>query len=139
MKIYKFVGLLCTDLKITFRGRQKVLNNAVIDTGAAETIINSRCVKDLGIKPEYIDEFCITYGIGGEIPYFKKEIDLLVIDSEEFRNIIVDFGDIDPSCEVSAVIGLNLLEKIRAVIDVEIPEIILKKYIDSVPFDGNII
>lgn len=131
MKIYKFVGLICTDLKITFRGRQKILKNAVIDTGAAETIINSKCVKDLGIKPEYIDDVCFTYGIGGELPYFKKEIDLLVIDSEEFRNITVDFGEIDSSCDVSAVIGLNLLEKIRAVIDVEIPKITLKNDINS--------
>lgn len=54
MNIYKFEGLICTDIKIAFRGQQKILKNAVIDTGAAETIINSVCVKDLGIKPEYI-------------------------------------------------------------------------------------
>lgn len=126
MNIYKFEGLICTDIKVIFRGNKKTLKNAVIDTGAAESIINSVCVKDIGIIPEYLDEFCLTYGIGGEMPYFKKEIDSLSVDSEEFKDIIIDFGEIDPSAEISAIIGINLLEKMRTVIDVEIPEINLK-------------
>jgi len=79
------------------------------------------------LKPEYVDDVCYTYGIGGEIPYFKKQVESILIDSFEFNNITLDFGEIDYTGEVSAVIGLNLLEKMRAVIDVEIPEIILKK------------
>jgi hypothetical protein len=126
LNIYKFDGLICTDIKITFNSKEKVLKNAVIDTGAAETIINSISVKDIGLKPEYVDDVCYTYGIGGEIPYFKKQVDSILIDSFEFKNITLDFGEIDYTGEVSAVIGLNLLEKMRAVIDVEIPEIILK-------------
>lgn len=37
LNIYKFDGLICTDIKITFNSKEKVLKNAVIDTGAAET------------------------------------------------------------------------------------------------------
>lgn len=112
--------------KIAYNGKEKVLKNAVIDTGAAETIVNSLNVMNIGLKPEYIDDVCFTYGIGGEIPYFKKQVDSISVDDFEFKNIIVDFGEIDYTGEVSAVIGLNFLEKMRAVIDVEIPQIALK-------------
>lgn len=53
-------------------------------------------------------------------------MDSIFIDPFEFGNIIVDFGEIDYTGEVSAVIGLNFLEKMRAVIDVEIPDVNLK-------------
>ena len=127
MNIYKFDGLICTDIRVVYNGEGKVLKNAVVDTGAAETLVNSLNVRDIGLKPEYIDDVCFTYGIGGEIPYFKKQIDSISIDSFEFKNIIVDFGEIDYTGEVSAVIGLNFLEKMRAVIDVAIPEINLRQ------------
>lgn len=111
MRIYKFDGLICTDIKISFKGKEKSLKNAVIDTGAAETIINSVCVKDIGLKPEYIDDVCYTYGIGGEIPYFQKHVDSILVDSFEFQNVLVDFGEIDYTGEVSAVVGIDFLEK----------------------------
>jgi len=126
VNIYKFDGLICTDVKIIYNEKEKVLKNVVIDTGAAETIFNSLSVNDIGLNPEYIDEFCYTYGIGGEIPYFKKQIDSIFIDSFEFRNIVVDFGEIDSTAEISGIIGLNFLEKMRTVIDVEIPKVYLK-------------
>jgi len=127
VKIYKFDGLICTDMKIIFNGNEKTLKNAVIDTGAAETIVNSVCVKDIGLKPEFIDDFCYTYGIGGEIPYFKKQVKSVSIDSFEFQKVLVDFGEIDYTGEVSGVVGLDFLEKMKAIIDVEIPEIRLKR------------
>lgn len=38
----------------------------------------------------------------------------------------MDFGDIDPSCNIQGLIGLDLLKVIRAVIDVEVPSIVCK-------------
>lgn len=40
MKIEFREGLLFTSIQISFRGRTKVIENMVIDTGAAESIIS---------------------------------------------------------------------------------------------------
>lgn len=40
---------------------------------------------------------------------------------------IIDFGNIDPTGEIMGLIGMDLLKQIRAIIDIELPEICLKK------------
>jgi len=42
-------GLLFTSIQISFRGSTKVIQNIVLDTGAAETIISTDAVEDIGI------------------------------------------------------------------------------------------
>ncbi len=127
MNIYKFDRLICTDIAICFRGKEKVLKNVVIDTGAAQSIINSLAVEDIGILPEYISEISTTFGIGGEMAFFTKIIDSFRIAGVEFNAIELDFGEIDSKGELMGLIGLDILEKLRAVIDVEIPLVFEKK------------
>lgn len=126
MKTYTSNGHICTDIEIFFNGKCKTLQNVVIDTGAVQSILNSEFVSDIGIKAEYVDEFMKTHGIGGEMLFFCRKIEKLKIGNLEFTNIDVDFGEIDPSSDIQGLIGLDLLKLIRAVIDVEIPEITLK-------------
>ena len=42
-------GLLFTSIKLTLDGNTKVIDNIVIDTGAAETIISPDVVEEIGI------------------------------------------------------------------------------------------
>lgn len=127
MNIYKFDKLICTDITINYKGNYKVLKNIVIDTGAAQSIINSLAVEDIDISPEYIGELSTTWGIGGEMAFFTKVIDNLKIADIEFKMLEMDFGEIDSKGELMGLIGIDLLEKIRAIIDIEIPEITLKR------------
>ncbi|WP_010247942.1 retropepsin-like aspartic protease [Acetivibrio cellulolyticus] len=121
MNTYKFDRLICTDVNISFGGKKKVLKNVVIDTGAAQSIINSLAVEDIGISPEYVGEISTTYGIGGELVFFTKVVDNFIIADTEFKSLEMDFGEIDSKGELTGLIGMDLLEKLRAVIDVEIP------------------
>ena len=127
MNVYRFDKLICTDITICFRGKEKTLKNVVIDTGAAQSIINSLTVEDIDIIPEYIGELSTTYGIGGEMAFFTKVVDSLIIADVEFKSLELDFGEIDSKGEIMGLIGLDILEKIGAIIDVGIPEITLKK------------
>jgi len=126
MKTYTSDGHICTDIGIFFNGKSRILQNVVIDTGAVQSILNSEFVSDIGIKAEYVDEFMKTHGIGGEMMFFCRKIEKLKLGDFEFTDIDVDFGVIDPSGNIQGLIGLDLLKLIRAVIDVEIPEVKLK-------------
>ena len=55
-------GLLFTSIQVSFRGSIKVIENIVIDTGAAETIISPDAVEDIGIFAE--DSVNSFYGVG---------------------------------------------------------------------------
>ena len=129
MKTYTSDGHICTDIEIFFNGNCKTLQNVVIDTGAVQSILNSEFVGDIGIKAEYIDEFMKTHGIGGEMMFFCRKIEKLRLGNFEFTDIDVDFGEIDSSGGIQGLIGLDLLKLMRAVIDVEIPEIKLKGHV----------
>ena len=48
-------GLIFTSIEIGFRGFSKIIDNVVIDTGAAETIISPDAVDDIGIMAEPYD------------------------------------------------------------------------------------
>lgn len=126
MKTYTSDGHICTDIEIFFDGKSRTLQNVVIDTGTVQSILNSEFVSDIGIKAEYVDEFMKTHGIGGQMMFFCRKIEKLRLGNFEFTNIDVDFGEIDPSGDIQGLVGLDLLKLIRAVIDVEIPEIKLK-------------
>lgn len=60
-------GLLFTSIQITYRGNSKTINNIVIDTGAAETIISTDAVDDIGVYAESGDKIITFYGVGGII------------------------------------------------------------------------
>ena len=127
MEVYIFDGLICTDVIITFHGKTKVLKNVVIDTGAVQSIINSALVEDIGIIPNISDKPVKTRGIGGEMKFFYRKVDKIAIGDISLKNMIIDFGDIDPNGEIAGLIGLDILRELKAVIDVEIPVIYTKK------------
>lgn len=53
--------------------------------------------------------------------------DSFKIADVEFTSLEPDFGEIDSKGKLMGLIGLNILEKLRAVIDVEIPLVYEKK------------
>lgn len=98
MKTYLHDGLICTSLRIFNQGNNKVIDNIAIDTGAVESILSSSVVKEIGIKAESTDKTATTRGAGGsKMRYFYKTIDKLQIGDSSFKNIKIDFGNIDPS------------------------------------------
>lgn len=48
-------GLLFTSVEISYKGNLKKIDNIVIDTGAAESIISPDIVDDIGIYAELGD------------------------------------------------------------------------------------
>ena len=128
MEIYYFDGLLCTSIKVTFNGNTTIIDNVVIDTGAVESILSSNIVRNIGIKINVSDKTAVTRGAGGsKMRFFYKIIDEIEIGNIVFKNIKLDFGNIDPSGEINGLIGLDLLKLLHAVIDIDIPFIYLKQ------------
>ncbi|WP_246637549.1 retropepsin-like aspartic protease [Crassaminicella profunda] len=101
MKINYRNGLLFTSVEITYKGKSKIIDNIVIDTGAAESIISPDIVDDIEIYPQEDDEIVTFIGVGGsEHHSFEKRIDTFKIGSVVLEDVELDFGIIDPKGKI---------------------------------------
>ena len=111
-------GLLFTSIQITYNGVSKVIDNMVIDTGCARTLIVSEVVEEINIRVEPDDELIVCQGIGGTEVSFVKHIDLIKLENIEFKNKDIDFSNIDYE-GINGLIGLDLLIEAGISIDLD--------------------
>lgn len=111
-------GLLFTSIQITYNGVSKVIDNMVIDTGCARTLIVSEVVEEINIRVEPDDELIVCQGIGGTEVSFVKHIDLIKLENIEFKNKDIDFSNIDYE-GINGLVGLDLLIETGIIIDLD--------------------
>lgn len=113
-------GLLFTSLEIQFRGKSTMIDDIVIDTGAAETIISPDAVEEIGITAEHDDYIHSSYGIGGSLHnFYMKQVDGLRLGGVNLSDVKLNIGIIDPHGHINGLLGLDLLMKLNAVIDLK--------------------
>lgn len=118
MKLEYRHNLLFTSLEITFRGKCKIIENIVVDTGAAESIISPDAVEDIGIVAEAEDSVDHFYAAGGGLnTFYSKKIDALQIGDAKLQSLKMDFGVIDPKGAINGLLGLDILMELGTVID----------------------
>ena len=108
MKIEYRDGLIFTSIKIVYKGKCKIVNNIVIDTGASETLISQDCVDDIGIKVGADDELVVSYGIGGKEHAFSKKVDEISIDGYTLKDYKLDFTSFQYE-DINGLLGLDIL------------------------------
>lgn len=118
MKIEFRDGLIFSSIEITYNGKSKVIDNMVIDTGAAKTLISADAVEDLGIKVEGNDELVVSSGIGGTEVSFVKAIDKIVLGDVSIINKRIDFSNMDYD-DLNGLLGLDLLMDSGFIIDLK--------------------
>jgi predicted aspartyl protease len=110
--------LLQTSMTIRYKGHSLTIDNLVIDTGAAHSLLSSDIVSEIGIKFENGDKLLRSFGIGGDEYTFQKRIDQIQIGDLIMEDIPIDFGvfheDID---HINGLIGLDILKSGNMVID----------------------
>lgn len=109
MKIKYDNELLYVSLELKYKGRSKIIDDIIIDTGAVHTIISPNVVEDLGVEPEKEDEFVTMYGIGGQHYAYRKAIEGIKLCDHELNNIKIDFGLIDDHGRINGLLGLDVL------------------------------
>lgn len=120
MKLELRNGLLFTSLKVNYRGKEKIIDNVVLDTGASETLISPDTVLNIGIEAINSDSVSSYYGIGGDLhSFFSKTVDSVEIDNMKLDGIKLDFGAIDPQGDINGLLGLDILLKLGTQINLK--------------------
>lgn len=125
MKIIECYGLPFVAIDIEYRGQRLSLDNVLIDTGSASTLLNADVVRDIGIIPEKDDIVETIRGVGGVEYVYTKIIDSIAIGEAVIQDFQVEIGSMDYGMDMQGIIGFNLLRRIGAKIDVDAMEIIV--------------
>jgi predicted aspartyl protease len=113
-------GLLFTSIEVFFRGKSIVIDNIVIDTGAAETILSPDVVEEISLYAELDDFVHSFYGVGGSMHnFFSKQVDEIYLGTVSLKHVKLDFGVIDPHGHINGLLGLDILMELNAVIDLK--------------------
>ncbi|WP_019121863.1 aspartyl protease family protein [Brevibacillus massiliensis] len=62
-------------ITLSYKGKITKIENVIVDTGAAHTLISADAVFDSGIFAAPEDELTVMSGIGGEDFAFRKVVD----------------------------------------------------------------
>jgi hypothetical protein len=114
MKLEYKEGLIFTSIKISFNGKSKIINNIVINTALMQSIISSKVVGDIGINSDSSNAF-----ENNKNTLFTKVIDKITLGCNSIEKISVDFDLIDNELEINGLLGLDILIKFGAVIDLK--------------------
>lgn len=113
-------NLLQTSMTIYYKGRSLTIDNLVIDTGAAHSLLSSDIVSQIDIKFVNGDKLVRSFGIGGDDYSFRKQVDRIQLGSLVLNDVSIDFGvfheDID---HINGLIGLDILKSGDMIIDLK--------------------
>ena len=118
MKMELVNRLLEVEMMISYKGKSKLVDKLVVDTGAAHTLISSDIVEDLGIYFENGDCLVSAYGIGGEEYSFRKPVDFIKLGSHKIEEMKLDFGNLD-EWGINGLIGLDILMNGQFIVDLK--------------------
>ncbi len=104
-------------VKIRHNNKELILDNALVDTGSAKSILKEKIVEKIDIKPEPEDILGSIRGVGGKEFVYIKQIDLLSLDNICIQNFEVDIGEMDYGFDIDGIIGMDFLLKTNSIID----------------------
>lgn len=120
MRIDLIDNLLQTSMTIYYKGRSMTIDNLVIDTGAAHSLLSSDIASQIDIKFVNGDKLVRSFGIGGDDYSFRKQVDRIQLGSLVLNDVSIDFGifheDID---HINGLIGLDILKSGDMIIDLK--------------------
>ena len=110
-------GLPFVKAIIVYRGHRISLDRCLVDTGSASTLVDADKIDVAGIVYEPNDRIRQIRGVGGTEFVFTKQLDSVVLDEYLTKDFVVEVGQMNYGFELDAILGMDLLQKIGAVID----------------------
>lgn len=110
--------LLFCSICIKIDGQVLNLDNVLIDTGSATTLINADYITLDGTE-----QIRNAQGVGGYERILKKNISTIEINDVTINNIALSIGDMDYGIDIDLLIGLDVLKALNA--DINIKDMIL--------------
>lgn len=112
-------GLPFCSVKLIYKEKEMLIEDVLLDTGSGGTVFKMDKVEEIGITIEDEDTIETISGIGGSEFVYKKEVDVIKIGELGIKNFRVEIGVMDYGFNINGILGMDFLESIGAVIDLD--------------------
>jgi hypothetical protein len=104
---------------LLFKGQSLTLEQVVLDTGSAGTLISVEKLLSFGLQLEPSDMIHRIRGVGGSEFVFTKSVDRISVGELFLHNFEIEVGALDYGFQLDGVLGLDFLHQVKAHIDLE--------------------
>lgn len=104
-------------LTLVHRGSVTSVENVLVDTGSASTVLNADVVALVGVLPEPGDRVRALRGVGGREFVFTHRIDRLEVDGRGLSDFEVEVGEMDYGFEIGGILGMDFLRSTGAILN----------------------
>jgi predicted aspartyl protease len=89
----------------------------IVDTGSAGTVLAIDALEPLGIQLDADDVVHGIRGVGGREYVFRRQLDRLVVGDRSVDGAAVEIGGMDYGFSINGILGLDVLTRMGAVLD----------------------
>jgi len=102
---------------VAYQNKTVAINNVLIDTGSATTVLATDRVAQIGLVPAADDILYTIRGVGGAEVVFARQVDYLQLGQRQLADFEVEVGGMDYGFEINGILGMDFLTRARAIID----------------------
>ncbi|RME50670.1 MAG: hypothetical protein D6796_02485 [Caldilineae bacterium] len=102
---------------VGYKGEAVQIQNVLVDTGSASTILASDRVAQIGIEPSADDILYTIRGVGGIEVVYLREVDYLKAGEREVAGFEIEVGGMDYGFEINGILGMDFLTAAGAIIN----------------------
>ena len=104
-------------ITVTHAGKMTKLDNILIDTGSASTILAADQLIKVGIEPAPNDTLHTIRGVGGTEVVFLRLVDFLEVRQKQLADFEIEVGGMDYGFDINGILGMDFLTKSGAIIN----------------------
>ncbi len=111
MNIQMKDGLPTIEIKIIYRGKEKIFKNVLLDTGSSNTIFDVDSVEDIGLFINHIGgKARRMYGVGGESELcYEQNVENLMIGDYSLNNFVIQLGMTRENYGFEFILGVDFM------------------------------
>lgn len=117
MKLEIRDGLRFVSAIVERRGIQVTFDHVLIDTGSAGSVFSADLLEQIGLVYEPQDPVERIQGVGGAEFVFSKTLERLTVGDISTIAFDVEVGSVDYGFDIDAILGMNWLLRVGALID----------------------
>jgi hypothetical protein len=112
-------GLAYVEVTLTYRDRDLLLRDVILDTGSAGTVFSADRLLEIGVAPEPQDALRRIRGVGGTEFVFTKVVDRLAAGEVVVDEVLIEVGALSYGFPADGILGLDYLIRAGAVLDLQ--------------------
>ena len=102
---------------VAYQNKTVAINNDLIDTGSATTVLAADRVAAIGLVPAPDDILYTIRGVGGVEVVFARRVDYLQLGERQLADFEIEVGGLDYGFEINGILGMDFLTRARTIID----------------------